>query len=320
VKLGVFDPVFGSLELEPMLDRISELGLEAVELGAGNYPGDRHCRPAELLADPGALRRFSDAIERRRLTISALSCHGNPLHPDRARAERDDRVYRDTVRLAAELGVGVVNLFSGCPGDGPAASQPNWVTCAWPPEFSEIVAWQWEAVVIPYWKEAAGFATEHGVRLGFEMHPGFVVYNPKTLLRLRAEVGETIGANLDPSHLFWQGIDPIAAIRELGGAIHHVHAKDTALDAYNVARNGVLDLESYADVAKRAWVFRSVGDGHDLLFWKRFVSALRVVGYDHVLSIEHEDSLASTDEGLTRAIGTLRQAVLAEPATAMWWA
>lgn len=320
MKLGVFDPVFGGLELEPMLDRIVELELEAVEIGAGNYPGDRHCKPAELLADAGALRRFRDAIERRRLVMSALSCHGNPLHPDQARAERDDQVYRDTVRLAGELGVGVVNLFSGCPGDGPQASQPNWVTCAWPPEFSEIVAWQWEAVVIPYWKEAAGFAAEHGVRLGFEMHPGFVVYNPKTLLRLRAEVGETVGANLDPSHLFWQGIDPIIAIRELSGAIHHVHAKDTALDPYNVARNGVLDLENYADVAKRSWVFRSVGDGHDLLFWKRFVSALRVVGYDHVLSIEHEDSLASTDEGLTRAIGTLRQAVLAEAPTAMWWA
>jgi sugar phosphate isomerase/epimerase len=320
MKLGVFDPVFGSVELEPMLDRIVAFGLGAVEIGAGNYPGDAHCKPAELLADPDARRRFADAFASRDLTISALSCHGNPIHPDRERAGHDDTVFRDTARLAGELGVGVVNLFSGCPGDGPAASQPNWVTCAWPPEFSEIVAWQWEEVVLPYWRSAGAFATEHGVRLGFEMHPGFVVYNPKTLLRLRSEVGEVIGANLDPSHLFWQGIDPIAAIRDLGQAIYHVHAKDTALDPYNVARNGVLDLERYDDVANRSWVFRSVGDGHDVLFWKRFVSALRVVGYDHVLSIEHEDSLASTDEGLTRAIGTLNQAVLAEPPTAMWWA
>jgi len=320
VKLGVFDPVFGSEALEPMLDRIGRLGLQAVEIGTGNYPGDRHCRPSELLKDADERRRFAEAFATRNLLISALSCHGNPIHPNADRATHDDAVFMDTVRLAGELGVGVVNLFSGCPGDGPNASQPNWVTCAWPPEFGEVVAWQWDEVVLPYWRSAGAFAAEHGVRLGFEMHPGFVVYNPKTLLRLRAEIGEVIGANLDPSHLFWQGIDPVAAIRDLNEAIYHVHAKDTALDAYNVARNGVLDLERYDDVANRSWVFRSVGDGHDVLFWKRFVSALRVVGYDHVLSIEHEDSLASTQEGLTRAIGTLRQALLAEPAGAMWWA
>lgn len=320
MKLGVFDPVFGTVELEPMLDRIAALGLEAVEVGCGNYPGDHHCRPADLLADAVARGRFADAFTSRGLAISALSCHGNPIHPDADRASHDDAVFRDTVRLASELGVGVVNLFSGCPGDGPNASQPNWVTCAWPPEYTEIVAWQWDEMVLPYWRSAGAYASDYGVRLGFEMHPGFVVYNPKTLLRLRREVGEVIGANLDPSHLFWQGIDPIAAIRDLAGAIYHVHAKDTALDAYNIARNGVLDLEPYDDVANRSWVFRSVGDGHDVLFWKRFVSALRVSGYDHVLSIEHEDSLASTDEGLTRAIGTLKQAILAEPAGAMWWA
>jgi sugar phosphate isomerase/epimerase len=318
VKIGVFDPVFGSLDLEPMLDRIAELGLEAVEVGCGNYPGDRHCRPNELLADDAACGQFKEAFDSRRLAISALSCHGNPIHPNADRARHDDEVFRATVRLAARLGVDRINLFSGCPGDGPNASQPNWVTCTWPPEYSEIVAWQWDSVVIPYWTEAAAFAADNGVRLGFEMHPGFVVYNPKTLLRLRAAIGPVVGANLDPSHLFWQGIDPVHAIRELGDAVFHVHAKDTAIDPYNTALNGVLDLERYSDVAKRSWVFRSVGDGHDLLFWKRFVSALRVAGYDHVLSIEHEDALASTDEGLRRAIGTLRAATLAEPAGATW--
>jgi sugar phosphate isomerase/epimerase len=319
MKIGVFDPVFGALELDPMLDRIAELGLEAVEIGAGNYPGDRHCQPATLLADDAACTAFQAAFTSRDLSISALSCHGNPIHPDARRAAHDDAVFRDTVRLAERLGVGVVNLFSGCPGEGPGARQPNWVTCAWPPEYAEIVAWQWDTVVVPYWREAGAFAAKHGVRLGFEMHPGFVVYNPATLLRLRAAVGPVIGANLDPSHLFWQGIDPILAIRDLGEAIVHVHAKDTAIDPYNAARNGVLDLQPYANVAARSWVFRSVGDGHDVLFWKRFVSALRVAGYDHVLSIEHEDSLASTGEGIARAIATLKAAVLAEPATAAWW-
>jgi sugar phosphate isomerase/epimerase len=318
VKLGVFDPIYGALELEPMLDRIAQIGLDAVELGCGNYPGDRHCRPAELLADDGACRRFADAVSSRGLLISALSCHGNPLHPDAERAGHDDRVFRDTVRLAAALEVGVVNVFSGCPGDGPGSTKPNWVTTPWPTEFSEILAWQWDEVVLPYWREAGAFAQEHGVNLAFEMHPGFVVYNPRTLLRLRSAVGDVIGANMDPSHLFWQGIDPILSIRELRGAIFHVDAKDTAIDPHNVARNGVLDIAPRGDHAERPWMFRSVGDGHDLLFWKRFVSALRLAGYDHVISIEHEDPLASTDEGIARAMTTLRAALLGEPGDAAW--
>lgn len=320
MKLGVFTVLFGDQPLEAALDRIADAGLDCVEIGTGNYPGNRHCRPEELLADRSALDRFRKAISSRNLEISALSCHGNPLHPQAAVARDNHETFLRTVELAGRLGVTRINLFSGCPGDSDDARYPNWVTCAWPNEFGELLEWQWREKVIPYWRDQAALATTHNVRLGFEMHPGFVVYNPKTLLRLRAEVGEVIGANLDPSHLFWQGIDPIAAIRDLKEAIYHVHAKDTALDPYNVARNGVLDLERYDDVANRSWVFRSVGDGHDVLFWKRFVSALRVVGYDHVLSIEHEDSLASTDEGLTRAIGTLNQAVLAEPAGATWWA
>ena len=318
MKLGVFDPIYGRLELEPMLDRIAEIGLDAVELGCGNYPGDRHCRPAELLADDASASRFRDAITSRGLVISALSCHGNPLHPDRDRAAHDDRVYRDTVRLAERLGVGVVNVFSGCPGDGPGAARPNWVTTPWPSEFSDILRWQWDEVVLPYWRDAGAFAADHGVKLAFEMHPGFVVYNPRTLLRLRADIGEVIGVNMDPSHLFWQGIDPILAIRDLRGAIYHVDAKDTAIDPHNVARNGVLDLAPAGEHAERPWMFRSVGDGHDLLFWKRFVAALRLAGYDHVISIEHEDPLASVDEGVARAIATLRAALLAEPADATW--
>ena len=318
MKLGLFDPIYGTLPLEDMLDRLIGLGLDAVEFGCGNYPGDRHCRPAELLADDAALARFRKEVESRGLSISALSCHGNPLHPDAARATRDDAVLRDTVRLAARLGVGVVNVFSGNPGDGPRATQPNWVTCSWPPEYAAILRWQWEEVVMPYWRDAGAFANDHGIRLAFEMHPGFVVYNPRTLMRLRDEVGPVIGANMDPSHLFWQGIDPLLAIRELGDAIFHVDAKDTVIDPHRVALNGVLDIPGSGALIDRPWFFRSVGDGHDLLFWKQFVGALRLAGYDHVISIEHEDPLASADEGILRAIATLRAAILTEPATAAW--
>lgn len=315
MRLGVFDPIFGAMPLDDALDRVVSLGLGAIELGAGNYPGDARCKPADLLADGAALRRYAGAFASRDLVISALSCHGNPVHPDPDRAHRDDAVFRDTVRLAAQLGVDRVNVFAGCPGDGRGGRMPNWVTCLWPPEFAEILDWQWNEVVVPYWEEAAAFARSEGVRLGFEMHPGFVVYNPKTLLRLRGAVGDTVGANFDPSHLFWQGIDPIAAIHQLGPAICHVHAKDTAIDARNVARNGVLDLEPASEVARRPWAFRSVGDGHDVGFWTRFVAALRLVGYDHVISIEHEDRLASVDAGLARAVETLRTAMLDEPVT-----
>ncbi len=207
--------------------------------------------------------------------------------------------FEKTVLLAEKLGVTRVIGFSGCPGDSDAAKYPNWVTCPWPDDFSQIVRWQWEQKVIPYWQKAGKFAQEHGVRICLEMHPGFVVYNTETLLRLREAVGEVIGANFDPSHLFWQGMDPIASVRKLGSAIFHVHAKDCRIDPFNASVNGVLDTKSYGDEIHRSWIFRTVGYGHGHEFWKDFVSTLRMVGYDDVLSIEHEDSLMSVNEGFT---------------------
>jgi len=320
MKLGVLTVLFQDRPLETVLDHVSKMGLQAIELGTGAYPGNAHCDPVVLLKDPSALQAFRKAIQDRGLMVSALSCHGNPLHPDRTVAANYDRVYRDTVRLAAEMGVGVVNLFSGCPGDSDGAKYPNWVTCAWPPDFAELLKWQWEEKVIPYWQEAGPFAEKMGVKLAFEMHPGFVVYNPETLLRLRSAVGPVIGANYDPSHLYWQGIDPVASIRALGSAIHHVHAKDTFIDPYNTAINGVLDTKSYADLALRSWTFRTVGYGHDQNSWRALVSALRLVGYDYVLSIEHEDPLASIDEGFSKAVSFLKDVLLTEQPSAMWWA
>jgi sugar phosphate isomerase/epimerase len=294
--------------------------LQAVELGTGGWPGNTLCDPVALLKDRTAQQAFMKAVESRGLMISAFSCHGNPLHPDRAVAANYDRVYRNTVRLASEMGVGVVNLFSGCPGDSDNAKYPNWVTCAWPPDFSDLLHWQWEAKVIPYWQEAARFAEQAGVKLAFEMHPGFVVYNPETLLRLRAAVGPVVGANYDPSHLYWQGIEPAASIHALAGAIHHVHAKDTYIDPQNTAINGVLDTKPYSDLAHRSWTFRTVGYGHDQFSWRSLVSALRLAGYDYVLSIEHEDPMASIDEGFGRAVSFLKDVLLFEQPSAMFWA
>ena len=202
-------------------------------------------------------------------------------------------MFENAVLLAEKLDLTVVNGFSGCPGDGPRAKNPNWVTCAWPDEFRDILDYQWKKVAIPYWKKQNRFLKEHNVKFAIEAHPGFLVYNPETILKLRDAAGSQIGANFDPSHFWWQGIDPIAAVRALGaaGAVFHVHAKDTRVDPYNASINGTLDTKSYADILGRSWSFRAVGYGHTLTWWKDFVSNLRMIGYDDVLSIEHEDGL-----------------------------
>ena len=180
-----------------------------------------------MLEDGAALAEFQKVLADHGASISALSCHGNALHPDKARAEHDREVSRKTILLAEKLGIPVVVDFSGCPGDSPDSTAPNWVTCPWPPDYLKVLDWQWNEVVTPYWIEHGKFAADHGVKIAIEMHPGFVVYSPETMLRLRAIAGPSVGCNLDPSHLFWQGIDPIAAIRVLGDAIFYVHAKDT---------------------------------------------------------------------------------------------
>ena len=196
------------------------------------------------------------------------------------------------------------------------------MTCPWPDDYLRILEYQWNDVLIPYWKEAVRFANEHKVtKIALEMHPGFCVYNPETLLKLRAAVGETIGANFDPSHLIWQGIDPVSAIRALEGAIYHVHAKDTKIDKYNTAKFGVLDTKHYGDEIHRSWVFRTVGYGNGLQYWRDMISNLRLVGYDKVMSIEHEDSLMSIDEGLEKAVAFLKESMIKEPKpSTMSWA
>jgi sugar phosphate isomerase/epimerase len=320
MKLGVVTGLFHDRPLDTALNYLAQIGVQAVEIGTGAYPGNAFCDPDKLLKDPAAIKAYRKNIENHGLMISGLSCHGNPLHPDKAFAAEHDRIYRNTVRLASEMEVPVVNLFSGCPGDSDNAKYPNWVTCAWPDDFSEILRWQWEEKVIPYWQEAGSFAEKAGVKLAIEMHPGFVVYNPETLLRLREAVGPVIGANYDPSHLFWQGIDPVASIHYLAGAIYHIHAKDTYMDQRNIAINGVLDTKPYSKLPQRSWTFRTVGYGHDQLAWRALVSALRLTGYDYVLSIEHEDPLASVEEGLIKAVSFLKDVLLTEQPATMWWA
>jgi sugar phosphate isomerase/epimerase len=320
MKIGVFTVLFSQRPFEEALDYIKATGCEAVEIGCGGYPGTAHCTPAALLADSAAREQFKSAVTSRGLEISALSCHGNPLHPNAERAKTDDAVYRDTVKLARELGVETVITFSGCPGDSEQSLRPNWVTCPWPPDFLETLEWQWSEKVTPYWTEAASFAKENGVRVAIELHPGFVAYHTESFLRLRDIGGETIGVNFDPSHLFWQGMDPLVCVRELGESIFHVHAKDTWLDQPNIHRNGVLDTKQYTDEKHRSWIFRTVGYGHDQEFWRALISELRLAGYDGAISIEHEDSLMSVNEGFTKAVRFLQESVIREQPGEAWWA
>ncbi|EIT86320.1 xylose isomerase [Fictibacillus macauensis ZFHKF-1] len=321
MKLGVFTVLFSELSFEEMLDHVKASGVKAVEIGTGNYPGDAHCNVDELLASEEKRTAFLQAITVRDLEISALSCHGNPLSPDRAFADACHETFVKTVDLAHLLGVPVVNCFSGTPGDHEEARYPNWPVSPWPNEYGDVLKWQWEEKLIPYWRQWGHYAKERNVKIGLELHGGFLVHTPYTLLKLREETCDAIGANLDPSHLWWQGINPVAAIKILGKAkaIHHFHAKDTYLDQDNINMYGLTDMQPYGDVRTRAWTFRSVGCGHSLKEWSDMISALRAYGYDYVVSIEHEDPLMSINEGFNRAVKNLNEVLIHETPTDMWW-
>jgi sugar phosphate isomerase/epimerase len=310
IPIGVFDPVYDDLSLDEMLDRVSALGLEAMEIGTGGYPGTKHCPVAELLADPAKAKAWKKKFEDKNIRVATFSCHGNPVHPDAKHAAQDAENFKNTVLLAERLEVPVIVGFSGCPGGGPNETQPNWITYRWPPEYAEMLDWQWKEKVIPYWKEAAKFARSHGIKkLAFEMHPNFVVYNPKTLMKLREACGEEIGANCDLSHLFWQGCDPVAAIHFLAknDALFHAHMKDTVLYPDNVAKYGVLNFAFTADELPDASdTFRAVGYGHSASLWKSVLQAYMDVDYQGILSIENEDPILSGPVGVERAAYVLK--------------
>jgi sugar phosphate isomerase/epimerase len=307
--IGVFDPVYNNLTLDAMLEKITALGLEAVEIGTGGYPASPHCPVADLLADPAKAKAWKKKFEDRNIRVATLSCHGNPVHPDPARAAHDAQSLRNTVLLAERLEVPVVVGFSGCPGGCPTDKMPNWVTYKWPPEYMEIYKYQW-TVLIPYWKEAAKFAREHGIhKLALEMHPGFCVYNPATLIKLREAAGEEIGANCDLSHLFWQGCDPVEVIHYLGkqGCIYHAHMKDTVIFKDEAAVTGVLNFQAEPTQKNPGSViFRAVGYGHGAQLWKDVIKAYMDVGYQGILSIENEDPILPGEVGVERAAYVLK--------------
>ncbi|UPW00738.1 sugar phosphate isomerase/epimerase [Halorussus gelatinilyticus] len=322
MDIGVHTPPLYGQSLDDAMAYLHGIGVDAIEPGVGGHPGDTHLPREEYLDDDEAQNHLFDLLDEYEMRISALATHNNPLHPDDETAEQADVELREAIELADQLDVNTVTCFSGLPAGSPNDETPNWITAPWPGEHAEAHEYQWEEVAIPYWSDVADHAADHGVDVAIEMHPNMLVYEPSGMLRLREETSERIGANFDPSHLYWQGIDVTDAIRLLGerDAIHHFHAKDTKVYEAQARTKGVLDTTPYDEEADRSWLFRSVGYGHGEGHWKDIVSTLRMVGYDGALSIEHEDSLTSSNEGLEKAVAMLQRAVFREQPGEVHWA
>ena len=320
MDVGVLTVALGGESVEDAFAYLEAQGVDAVELGCGGFVGDDHLPRGEYLDDEARQAELLELLDEHGLSVSALATHNNPLHPDEERAARADTELREAITLADQLGVDAVTCFSGLPAGGPNDETPNWITAPWPNEHHEAHQYQWE-VAEEYWSDLAEHAADHDVDVAIEMHPNMLVYEPTGMLELRERTNEYIGANFDPSHLFWQGIDITEAIRFLGedDAIHHFHAKDTKVYEANSRVKGVLDTEPYTEEPDRSWLFRSIGYGHGEEFWKDVVSTLRMVDYDGALSIEHEDSLTSPNEGLEKAIDVLQRSVFeTTPGDAYW--
>lgn len=300
----------GGLPLEAMLDTAAELGITRLEFATGNWSRAPHLDLAGLLEDGGRRRRFVGALEGRSLAIEALNCSGNQLAPNEEGAAHQ-RVVEDTFRLAELLGLSKIVMMSGLPGGGPGERVPNWITTSWPPENAGVLEWQWREAAFPYWEKTARLAEKHGItRIALENHGAQLVYNPRTLKRLRDRIGPLVGMNLDPSHLFWMGGDPLAAVRDLGPAVYHVHAKDVRLESPYCGINGLLDTQTIDRFASRSWNYTAVGYGHDGFWWKRFCATLRMSGYDGPLSLEMEDQMTDQLTGTKKSLEALRQALL----------
>jgi sugar phosphate isomerase/epimerase len=309
MKIGMITDSLGELSFGNLLNTAAELGVEMLEFACGNWSGAPHLALDPLLEDEETRRRFRAAVNDFGLAISALNCSGNPLHPG-DHGKRHDAVTRKTIKLASLMGVERVVMMSGCPG-GPGDANANWVVTNWPAEMRAILDYQWNQVLIPYWRDLVAYANGLGVRkLCLELHGHQNVYNVETFWRLRDAVGDTVGVNFDPSHLMWMGADPLAAIRALGDTIYHVHAKDTRVDPVVAGVNGRLDAKPANALAERAWSYVTLGYGHGEGWWRQFCAQLRLAGYDDVLSIEHEDQLLAPLDGVAKSVRLLREVMI----------
>jgi sugar phosphate isomerase/epimerase len=295
-----------------MLDQAVRLGVSGVEVNSCGWSTAPHFDLKGILGNRGKQKDFLGAFSDRGLEVIGLNANGNPLHPtDPAQGEG----LKDTIRVAGELGIRTVCTMSGLPAGHANDTIPNWVVSSWPPETQAILRYQWEEKLLPFWSDIAELARQSGVeRIALELHGNQCVYNVPSLLKLRAAVGPVIGANLDPSHLFWMGADPLVAAEALGPALQHVHAKDTLLNASVQAVTGLLENGSLMNIPARSWSYITLGFGHGEEWWRQFCYRLKMAGYDGWLSIEHEDVLLNSLEGLEKSVALLEGVMPGAPA------
>ena len=311
MKLCAVSESLGHLSFPDAAKVSADLGLAALEIGTGNWCAAPHAKLQSLLESKDERRKFLSIFEQNGLSLAALNCNGNQLHP--VDGERQSKIVYETVQVAELLGADTIVLMSGLPAGGRNDVRPNWITCAWPSENGEILNWQWNEKLLPYWQKLAAFGKEHGIKkFCVEMHGDQLVYNVPTLLKLRREIGPIVGANLDPSHLFWMGADPLAAISALGDAVYHVHAKDTSMNKAVQDLTGRLETIEHGNVKDRSWNYVTLGYGHGEQWWREFCYRLRLNGYDGWLSIEHEDVVLSRMEGIRRSIDLLKRTMIDE--------
>lgn len=307
MKLGFVSDSLGGMPFIEMLDHAVRMGVSGIEVNTCGWSTAPHFDLKSMLGNAAKQKEFQSAFSDRGLDIISLNANGNPLHPtDPAQGQG----LKDTIRVAGEMGIKTVCTMSGLPAGNPTDTMPNWVVSSWPPETQAILNYQWNEKLIPFWTEIVALANECGVeRIALELHGNQCVYNVPSLLKLRAAVGNVVGANLDPSHLFWMGADPLAAAQALGDAVYHVHAKDTMLNAPVQATTSLLENGSLMDIPARSWSYITLGFGHGEEWWRQFCYHLKMAGYDGWLSIEHEDVLLNSLEGLEKSV-TLLQGVM----------
>ena len=309
MKTGLVTDVLVDQNFTEMLDTCVELGIETVELGCGNWSKAPHLDLDLLLKDAGKRRLFEKELKVREIQIAALNCSGNQLFPGE-RGKQHQEVVEKTFRLAELLEIETVVMMSGCPGGSKQDSTPNWQSNPILPEHFAILDWQWQEVLIPYWTQNTALANSHGVqKIALENHGYNLAYNPETLMQLRQHVGPTIGMNLDPSHLFWMGGDPIAAARYLGDCIYHVHAKDVRIERGISQINGLLDVKSMELFGKRSWNYVALGYGHDVAWWKEFFVVLKMIGYTGPVVLEMEDLTMTPLAGVKKSMNVLSEAL-----------
>ncbi|MBB4574047.1 sugar phosphate isomerase/epimerase family protein [Rhizobium lentis] len=304
MKLGFVSDSLGSLSFEAMLDHAQRLGVSGVEVNTCGWSTAPHFTLSTILRDKSAQKSFLGAFADRELEVISLNANGNPLHPtDLAQGQG----LEDTIRAAGALGIKTVCAMSGLPAGNATDTMPNWVVSSWPPETQAILRYQWEEKLLPYWTKIVALAKDHGVEhIALELHGNQCVYNVPSLLKLREAVGPVVGANLDPSHLFWMGADPLVAAEALGEALYHVHAKDTLLNTAKQAVTSLLENGSLMNIPARSWSYITLGFGHGEEWWRQFCYRLKMAGYDGWLSIEHEDVLLNSLEGLEKSVSLLQ--------------